>query len=96
MALGTLPADLDQIGAAYIGAATKEIEQWVSNLPEKEPIGVCFSGGIDSGSVFVLTYHVLRKLGDTPVGSSPNGESSRPTSRVALESVKIVPADSIK
>jgi peptidyl-prolyl cis-trans isomerase B (cyclophilin B) len=39
---------------------------------------------------------VLRKLGDTPVGSSPNGESSKPLSRVALESVKIVPADSIK
>src|SRR5256712_623500 len=28
-----------------------------------EPIGVCFSGGIDSGSVFLLTYHVMRKLG---------------------------------
>jgi peptidyl-prolyl cis-trans isomerase B (cyclophilin B) len=40
---------------------------------------------------------VLRKLGDTPVGFGPGGrEESRPTSRVALESVKIVPADSIK
>src|SRR6266542_2888668 len=27
------------------------------------PIGVCFSGGIDSGSVFLVTYHVLRKMG---------------------------------
>jgi peptidyl-prolyl cis-trans isomerase B (cyclophilin B) len=39
---------------------------------------------------------VLLKLGDTPVGTGPNGERSRPTSRVTLESVKIVPADSIK
>jgi peptidyl-prolyl cis-trans isomerase B (cyclophilin B) len=39
---------------------------------------------------------VLKKIGDTPVGPSPMGENSRPTSRVALESVKIVPADSIK
>lgn len=38
----------------------------------------------------------LRKLGKTPVGPSPNGENSKPTSRVALESVKIVPADSVK
>jgi peptidyl-prolyl cis-trans isomerase B (cyclophilin B) len=40
---------------------------------------------------------VLRKLGKTPVGPDPSGrENSRPTSRVALESVKIVPADSVK
>ena len=30
------------------------------------PIGVCFSGGIDSGSVFLVTYHVMRKLGMNP------------------------------
>jgi asparagine synthase (glutamine-hydrolysing) len=64
--LGTLPRDLDRIGEAYIGALAKEISQWVSQLPEKEPIGVCFSGGVDSGSVFVVTYHVLLKLGISP------------------------------
>src|SRR5947208_3033709 len=30
------------------------------------PVGVCFSGGIDSGSVFLVTYHVMRKLGMSP------------------------------
>jgi asparagine synthase (glutamine-hydrolysing) len=30
------------------------------------PIGVCFSGGIDSGAVFLTTYHVMRKLGLNP------------------------------
>ncbi|HYV26892.1 MAG TPA: asparagine synthase-related protein, partial [Candidatus Eisenbacteria bacterium] len=28
-----------------------------------QPIGVCFSGGIDSGAVFLTTYHVMKKLG---------------------------------
>src|SRR5207237_5328824 len=30
------------------------------------PVGVCFSGGIDSGSVFLITYLVMRKLGISP------------------------------
>lgn len=38
---------------------------------------------------------VLMKIGNTPVG--PNrGENSKPKQRVEIESVKIVPADSIK
>ena len=39
---------------------------------------------------------VLKKLGDTPVTASASGEPSKPEKRVALESVKIVPADSVK
>jgi peptidyl-prolyl cis-trans isomerase B (cyclophilin B) len=39
---------------------------------------------------------VLGKLGDTPVGPSAGGEPSKPQERVALESVRIVPASSIK
>jgi asparagine synthase (glutamine-hydrolysing) len=31
-----------------------------------EPIGVAFSGGIDSGSVFLVTYHVMLRLGLAP------------------------------
>jgi asparagine synthase (glutamine-hydrolysing) len=61
-----LPPDLDRIGEAYIGALTQEISQWLAHLPERDPIGVCFSGGIDSGCVFLTTYHVLRKLGMNP------------------------------
>jgi asparagine synthase (glutamine-hydrolysing) len=58
-----LTTDLDQIGAAYIAALTGEIIKWVRSLPEGEPIGVAFSGGIDSGAVFLSTYHALKKLG---------------------------------
>ena len=35
-------------------------------MPPREPLGVCFSGGIDSGAVFLLTYHALLRRGDNP------------------------------
>jgi asparagine synthase (glutamine-hydrolysing) len=63
---GVLPADLDVIGKTYIGALVDEIAKWIKAIPAHEPIGVCFSGGIDSGAVFVTAYHVLRTLGHSP------------------------------
>jgi peptidyl-prolyl cis-trans isomerase B (cyclophilin B) len=39
---------------------------------------------------------VLGKIGETPVTSSASGEMSKPTTRVEVESIKIVPASSIK
>jgi peptidyl-prolyl cis-trans isomerase B (cyclophilin B) len=39
---------------------------------------------------------VLDKLANVPVTTSNSGERSKPVNRVALESVKIVPADSVK
>jgi len=39
---------------------------------------------------------VLGKIGDTPVGRNSGGENSKPTKRVVIESIKIVPADSVK
>jgi asparagine synthase (glutamine-hydrolysing) len=65
-ASATLPKDLDLIGRSYISALADEIAQWLKAIPAKEPIGVCFSGGIDSGSVFLTTYHVMRELGMSP------------------------------
>ena len=38
----------------------------------------------------------LRKIADTPVGSSASGEPSRPTKRVEVKSIEIVPASSLK
>lgn len=63
---GTLPPDRDVIGRNYISALAEEIGLWLRSLPPDAPIGVCFSGGIDSGSVFLVTYHVMRKLGMSP------------------------------
>ncbi len=39
---------------------------------------------------------VLDKIGTTPVSRSNSGENSKPNTRVSLESVKVVPADSVK
>jgi peptidyl-prolyl cis-trans isomerase B (cyclophilin B) len=39
---------------------------------------------------------VLEKIGDTPVTKNSSGEMSKPTKRVVVESIKIVPADSVK
>ncbi len=65
-AMASLSTDLDEIGKTYIAALAKEISQWLQRVPPSEPIGVCFSGGIDSGSVFLTTYHVMQRLGIRP------------------------------
>jgi peptidyl-prolyl cis-trans isomerase B (cyclophilin B) len=39
---------------------------------------------------------VLDKIGNTPVERNAQGEMSKPTKRVVIESVKIVPANSVK
>jgi peptidyl-prolyl cis-trans isomerase B (cyclophilin B) len=39
---------------------------------------------------------VLGKIGDTPVTSSGGDEASKPTKRIEIKSVDIVPADSVK
>jgi len=62
----TQPADLDEIGRRYVGALAEEVGKWLDGLPSTEPIGVSFSGGIDSGAVFLTTYHALRERGESP------------------------------
>lgn len=61
-----LTNDLDKIGKAYIGALANECQKWLKMIPENEPIGVLFSGGIDSGSVFLVMYHLMLKMGMSP------------------------------
>jgi peptidyl-prolyl cis-trans isomerase B (cyclophilin B) len=39
---------------------------------------------------------VLRKIADTPVGPAANGEPSKPSKRIEVKSIDIVPADSAK
>jgi asparagine synthase (glutamine-hydrolysing) len=63
---GTLPADEGAIGERYVRAVYDEIAKWLQTVPSQEPIGVCFSGGIDSGAVFLLAYHAMLSLGMNP------------------------------
>jgi asparagine synthase (glutamine-hydrolysing) len=86
----SLPADLDEIGRRYVGALANEVAKWLSGIDAAssgaEPIGVAFSGGIDSGSVFLVTYHVMLRLGLSPsrlkafvlnLGAGPDVDQAR-------------------
>jgi asparagine synthase (glutamine-hydrolysing) len=57
---------ISSIGEKYIGALYNEIKKWLQYRAKSGPIGVTFSAGIDSGSVFLVTYHALRELGESP------------------------------
>jgi asparagine synthase (glutamine-hydrolysing) len=61
-----LSANVDEIGEAYVRTAYNEIRKWLQTIPSDAPVGVCFSGGIDSGSVFLLTYHAMLSMGQNP------------------------------
>lgn len=61
-----VPENADQIAVDYIGSVYNEIKKWLKYRATSGPIGVTFSAGIDSGSVFLLTYHALIELGESP------------------------------
>jgi asparagine synthase (glutamine-hydrolysing) len=66
---GTLPPDLDAIGQRYVGALSNEVTKWLTGIERHAPgapIGVSFSGGIDSGAVFLVIYDAMRRLGMSP------------------------------
>ncbi len=76
-AQNVLGTDLDAIGEAYIGALADACNEWLDTIDSKTnsdsktngpkaPIGVQFSGGIDSGAVFLVMHHLLLKRGDSP------------------------------
>ena len=58
--------DIGKLGSLYMSALYLEIKKWLKNRANSGPIGVSFSAGIDSGSVFLLTYHALLELGESP------------------------------
>jgi asparagine synthase (glutamine-hydrolysing) len=63
---GTLPPNLDVIGHRYIEAVCVEIRRWLSEHDPSAPIGVAFSGGIDSGAVLLCLNRVLLDGGQSP------------------------------
>jgi asparagine synthase (glutamine-hydrolysing) len=65
-AQNALPPDLDAIGAAYVGALAAACDRWLDRIGPRAPIGVLFSGGIDSGAVFLVLYHLLLHRGESP------------------------------
>ena len=59
-------SSIEQIGSHYISTLYAEIKKWLKYRAKTGPIGVTFSAGVDSGSIFLLTYHALRELGESP------------------------------
>ena len=65
----SLPGDLDEIGRRYVGALEHATAPWLQSIAARDaraPIGVAFSGGIDRGSVFLVIYHTMLRLGMPP------------------------------
>lgn len=58
--------DVEEVGAAYLTAAIEALTRWLQSVPDGENIGLAFSGGVDSTSIFLLARHVLQQLGRDP------------------------------
>ena len=58
--------DLDRLGERYVQALLGEVRTWLRAIDERQPIGVLFSGGADSGAVLLAVYHQLLDLGRSP------------------------------
>ncbi len=82
-----LPADLDVIGRHYMGALADACQKWLDTIDTREPIGVLFSGGVDSGGLLLVLYHLLLSRGESPSrlkaftltidGDSPDARQAR-------------------
>jgi asparagine synthase (glutamine-hydrolysing) len=86
---GTLPPDLDAVGRPYVAALSDEAAKWLTRIDRHAPgapIGVAFSGGVDSGAVFLVIYDAMLRLGLSParlkafvldLGDGPDVEQAR-------------------
>ena len=63
---GTLPGNLDLIGRQYIEALYGELRSWLAVQDRTAPVGIPFSGGIDSGAVLLCLYKLLLNEGESP------------------------------
>ncbi len=61
----TLPPVLDIIGRQYVEALYAELRRWLAIQQANQPIGVPFSGGVDSGAVLLCLNHLLLNEGQS-------------------------------
>jgi asparagine synthase (glutamine-hydrolysing) len=64
--VGQGSADIAEAGAAYVSAAYEATKGWLAGLPADAPVGVAFSGGVDSLSVLLLARKAMAALGRNP------------------------------
>jgi asparagine synthase (glutamine-hydrolysing) len=62
---GALPKDLDLAGRHYVEAIYDELRRWLAVQDHAAPIGVPFSGGIDSGAILLCLYRLLLNEGQS-------------------------------
>ena len=83
---GDGPSDIAEIGRRYVGAVAGQIDRWLDTIPADAPVGVLFSGGVDSGAVLLLADHLIRQRGQSPArlkaftmtvdGTSPDADQA--------------------
>lgn len=60
------PREIEAAGDAYVRAAYESARDWIARVPDGERIAVLFSGGVDSGSTFLIARKALADLGRDP------------------------------
>ncbi len=65
-AVATGNADVSSCGEQYALAASAALRNWLLTIPRGEQIGLAFSGGVDSTSVWLMARKVLEDLGGNP------------------------------
>ena len=65
-AMADLPPDPDVIGRRYVEATLAEIHAWLDAVPSEEPLGVLFSGGLDSGALLLCLHDALLQRQESP------------------------------
>jgi peptidyl-prolyl cis-trans isomerase B (cyclophilin B) len=69
---------------------------FICDAPADNPGMQYLNGKYTAFGKLIKGYDVLEKIAKTPVGPNSGGEMSKPLQRVTVESIKIVPADSVK
>lgn len=64
--IATGPADIAELGAEYVRAAYQATRGWLAQVPEGSPVALSFSGGVDSGSTWLLARKAMAELGRDP------------------------------
>ncbi|WP_422926174.1 asparagine synthase-related protein [Singulisphaera sp. PoT] len=60
------PVEIEAAGEAYVRAAYESAKDWLAGVPDGQTIAVLFSGGVDSGSIFLIARKALTDLGRDP------------------------------
>ena len=64
----SLPADIDVIGRTHLRRSDRSspAKTYLATIGDDEPIGVPFSGGVDSGAVLCALIEAMRRRGQVP------------------------------